>query len=77
MKTQDKKRMLFLSVSNDPRGNGTVFTFARSFESKARDMVSQLPEYLAFKHSKQVLKYFTAEAATRVNKSPWDDVKNA
>ena len=38
-------------------------------------MVSQLPVYLAFKHSRQVLEYFSAEAATRANESPWDDVK--
>ena len=77
MKTQDKKRTLFLSVSNNPRGDGTVFTFAQAFEPKARDMVSQLPAYLAFKHPNQVLEYFTAEAATRAMKVCGTTLKTA
>ena len=64
----------FLGVSEDSLGQYS-FTFARAFKSEAQDMLAQLPAYLAFLHMEVALEYFTAEAATRAHKSPWDDVK--
>ena len=75
IKTKDAKQYLFLRVSNDPRGDRTIFIFTRTFESEARDMVSWLPSYLAFKYSQGVLIFFTADAASKAKVSPWDDVQ--
>ena len=58
----------------NPRGNGTVFTFALSYKSEARDMVTQLPAYLAFKHTNNVLEYFSATKQARAKDEPWENI---
>ena len=62
-------------MSDNPHGNGTVFTFTWASESKARDMIAQLPAYMEFLYTELALEYFTAEDAAWDRESPWDDVK--
>ena len=65
MKTRDGKHALYLGVNEDPRGSGIVFTFAKKFEDEARDMVTNLPAYLAFKYTNKALVYFSVDAVTQ------------
>ena len=70
--SKEDKQQLFMSVNEDKFGDGHFFTFRKSKESKARNMIVQFGSYLIHLYSETIISSLIVPVATRATSSPWD-----